>query len=69
MPSQSRPPSEVANVDLNERGCNMALNDKTQDNDKTQEMGNFESDFTWSDVKIVDDTESLFFGGSAAAKM
>ena len=69
MPSQSRPPSEVANVDLNERGCNMALNDKTQDNDKTQEMGNFESDFTWSDVAIVDDTESLFFGGSAAAKM
>jgi hypothetical protein len=40
----------------------MALNDKVQD------MGNFESDFTWSDVAIVDDTESLFFGGALAAQ-
>lgn len=32
--------------------------------DKTQDLGDFESDFTWSDVEIVDDTESLFFGGA-----
>lgn len=64
MVSPPRLPSGVVDADLNERGCKMSLNDKTQD------MGNFESDFTWSDVKIVDDTESLFFGGSlAAAKM
>lgn len=29
----------------------------------TQDLAAFESDFTWDDVKVVDDTESLFFGG------
>ena len=62
MASPPRPPSKAADADRNEGGCNMALNDKVQD------MGNFESDFTWSDVTIVDDTESLFFGGALAAQ-
>lgn len=38
-------------------------------NEKIQDLGNFESDFTWADVKVVDDTESLFFGGGGMMKM
>ena len=30
----------------------------------TQDLAAFESDFTWEDVKVVDDTESRFFGGA-----
>lgn len=30
--------------------------------DKAQELAEFESDFTWNDVQVVDDTEALFFG-------
>lgn len=39
------------------------MSDST-DSTETQDLGNFESDFTWSDIEIVDDTESLFFGGN-----
>lgn len=34
-----------------------------------QDLANFESDFTWDDVCIVDDTESLFFGGAMMSKI
>lgn len=29
---------------------------------EAQDLAEFESDFTWSDVEVVDDTEALFFG-------
>lgn len=32
--------------------------------DEMQDLAEFESDFGWSDVEVVDDAESLFFGSS-----
>lgn len=31
-----------------------------------QELVEFESDFNWSDVEVVDDTEAMFFGAMKA---
>lgn len=36
---------------------------KENEEGQVKDLGLFESDFTWSDDEIIDDTESLFFGG------
>jgi len=31
---------------------------------ESQDLAEFESDFTWDDVSVADDAESLFFGSA-----
>ncbi|MFF5624547.1 hypothetical protein [Microbacterium sp. LWH10-1.2] len=37
--------------------------------ENAQDLATFESDFTWEDTRVVDDTESTFFGGISFAKL